>query len=119
MSANWRATGHLVHIMQFKCLHKIHIMQRRVCVCVHVREILPVINKRGRIMNNKIQYDLIIIIFNCFNVREKKDRKERKKYLFCESMSAFILVFFFNQNKVLTAVTHTVNYLVYAINNEV
>ena len=50
-------------------------------------------------MNNKIQYDRIIIIFHYFNMREnedRKERKERKKYLFCVSMSAFIVIF--NQN---------------------
>ena len=68
--------------MQFKCLHKMHIMQRRVCVCMFVcvcvrereiereRDILPVINKSGRIMSNKIQYEQIIF-FHYFNMRGK------------------------------------------------
>ena len=30
----WQTTGHLVHFMQFKCLHKMHIMQRCICVCM-------------------------------------------------------------------------------------
>ena len=34
-------------------------------------------------MNNKIQYDRIIIIFNYFNMRENEDRKERKKKNIC------------------------------------
>ena len=37
----WRMTGYyLVHLMQFKSLHKIYIgiMQRRVCTCVCERE---------------------------------------------------------------------------------
>ena len=87
--------------MQFKCLHKMHIMQRRAHVCVHVCECVCVrasnqqINKRGRIMNNKIQYDRIIIFFSiiliCGRMKtEKKERKKKENYLFCESMSAFI-----------------------------
>ena len=48
----------------------------------------------------------------------KTERIDRKKenYLFCELISAFTVIIF---NKVLSAVIHTVNYLVYTINGEV
>ena len=48
-------------------------------------------------------------------MQENEDRKERKKkkYLFCESMSAFIVVFLIKTYKVLTAVINIVIHLVY------
>ena len=57
-------------------------------------------------------------------MQENEDRNERKKkkrkYLFCESMSAFIAFFLIKiKKKVLTAVIHTLNHVVDGINNEV
>ena len=36
LKTDWQTTGHLEYLMQFKCLHKMHIMQRHICVCVCV-----------------------------------------------------------------------------------
>ena len=64
-------------------------------------------------MNNKMQYDRIIFFFHYFNIWENEDRKKRKKK---ENIS-FVnrcrrsLLFLIKNNKVLTAVIHTVNHL--------
>ena len=97
-------------LMQFKCLHKC-ILCKGACVLERDFASNQQINKRGRIMNDKIQYDRIIIFFYYFNMRTNENRIERKKkkkrkYLSCESMSAFIVVFLIKINKVLTAVIH-------------
>ena len=62
-------------------IHKWAFTHVRVCVRERERErdLLPVINKKGRTMNNKIQYDRIIIFLSYFKMRENKDRMEREK----------------------------------------
>ena len=67
-------------------------------------------------MNNKIQFDRIIMF-----LKMKTGRIERKKENICfTNCSRLSLQFFLIKlNKVLTAVIHTVNHLVYAIYGEV
>ena len=52
---------------------------------------------------------------------ERKEEKKERKYLFCELMSAFIVVFFIQNKKKKSSncLIHTFNHLVYVINNEV
>ena len=54
------------------------VMQRRVCVCVCVRDLSPVINKKVRTMNDKIPYDHIVIL-TCGKMKTAK----KINYLFC------------------------------------